>query len=185
MIYRVHKKILILMTCIFGLTSFAFSQDSLPGGYSKISLGMSVDAVKEALKADGQLGYRGDRDVSLLPGENRTLIETDTSRTAPYSYLDRCWFQFYEDKLYIITITMSPDRMDHYSLFKTLTDKYGKPDSLSPSKSQWENDSVIMTLERPLTIKYTDKKVFEDLQNKSLVNKSVTEQTKENFLNGL
>ena len=98
------KKVLILLTCIFGLASFAFSQDSnsnqksdqrsdqgssLPGGYSKISLGMSVDEVKDALKSDSQFGYRGERDVSLLPGENRTLIETDTSRTAPYSYLDR------------------------------------------------------------------------------------------------
>ena len=198
------KKVLILLTCIFGLASFAFSQDSnsnqesdqrsdlgsdqrssLPGGYSKISLGMSVDEVKDALKSDSQFGYRGERDVSLLPGENRTLIETDTSRTAPYSYLDRCWFQFYEDKLYIITITMRPERMDHYSLFKTLTDKYGNPDSLNPSKSEWTDDSVIMTLERPLTIKYTDKKVFDDLQSKSLVNKTVIEQNKESFLEGL
>ena len=185
MICKLQKKLLILLTCIFSITSFVFSQESLPSGYSKISLGMSVDEVKEALKSEGQFGYRGDRDVSLLPGENRTLIETDTSRTAPYSYLDRCWFQFYEDKLYIITITMKSERMDHYSLFKTLSDKYGNPDTLNPSKSQWSNDSVIMTLERPLTIKYTDRKVFEDLQNQSLVNKSVSEQTKENFLNGL
>ena len=80
---------------------------------------------------------------------------------------------------------MKPERMDHYSLFKTLTDKYGNPDSLSPSKSEWSDDSVIMTLERPLTIRYTDKQVFDDLQSKSLVEKSVTEQTKETFLNGL
>ncbi|MBQ5401137.1 MAG: hypothetical protein IIU15_07990 [Treponema sp.] len=186
------KKILILLTCVFGLASFAFSQDSnsdqksgLPNGYSKISLGMSVDEVKDALKADSQFGYRGERDVSLLPGDNRTLIETDTSRTAPYSYLDRCWFQFYDDKLYIITITMKAERMDHYSLFKTLTDKYGNPDSLNPSKSEWTDDSVIMALERPLTIKYTDKKVFDDLQSKSLVNKTVIEQNKESFLQGL
>ena len=75
--------------------------------------------------------------------------------------------------------------MDHYSLFKTLTDKYGNPDSLNPSKSEWIDDSVIMTLERPLTIKYTDKKVFDDLQSKSLVNKTVIEQNKESFLEGL
>ena len=185
MINGISKRILILSVCFFAFAPFAFSQESLPHGYSKISLGMSVDEVKEALKSNAQFGYRGERDVSLLPGENRTLIETDTSRTAPYSYLDRCWFQFHDDRLYIITITMKAERMDHYSLFKTLTDKYGNPDSLSPSKSEWSDDSVIMTLERPLTIRYTDKQVFDDLQSKSLVEKSVTEQTKEMFLNGL
>ena len=71
---------------------------------------MSLDDVKELLQKDTRFGYRGDRDVSLLPGENRVLIETDTSRTAPYSYLDRCWFQFYEDKLYTITINMNRDK---------------------------------------------------------------------------
>ncbi len=184
------KKLLILLVCFFAATTFVFAQDNskksaLPGGYGKITLGMSVDAVKEALKKDGQFGYRGDRDVSLLPGENRTLIETDTSRTAPYSYLDKCWFQFNDDKLYIITINMKSERMDHYSLFKTLCDKYGLPQTLSPSKSTWSNDSVIMTLERPLTIKYTDKQVFDSLREQSNVNKAVSEQTKESFLEGL
>lgn len=182
---ELKKKIFVLLSCVFCLTAGVFSQEALPGGYSKISLGMTVDEVKEALKKDGQFGYRGERDVSLLPGENRTLIETDTSKTAPYSFLDRCWFQFYEDRLYIITINIKSEKMDHYSVFKTLTDKYGNPDSLNPSKSEWSNDSVIMTLERPLTIKYTDKKVFDELQNQSLVNKSATEQTRDSFLGGL
>lgn len=185
MFNRQQKILLVLMACFVGFASFAFSQEALPGGYSKISLGMSVDAVKEALKKDAQFGYRGDRDVSLLPGENRTLIETDTSKTAPYSFLDRCWFQFYEDKLYIITINIKTDKMDHYSVFKTLCDKYGNPTNLSPAKSEWSNDSVIMTLERPLTLKYTDKKVFDDLQDKSTVDKSALETTRDNFLEGL
>ena len=63
---------------------FCFAQDSLPDGFTKLRFGMSVDQVKDELKKDLNFGYRGDRDVSLLPGENRILIETDTSKTAPY-----------------------------------------------------------------------------------------------------
>ena len=161
------------------------AQNSLPGGYAGIKLGMSIDEVKEALQKDGQFGYRGERDVSLLPGENRELIETDTSRTAPYSFLDRCYFQFNEGRLYIITINIKPEKMDHYSVFSKLCEKYGLPTTLNPSKSEWVNGSVIMALERPLTIKYTDKKVFDSLQEKSLADKAVIEKSQDHFLEGL
>ncbi|MGN0729771.1 hypothetical protein [Treponema sp.] len=161
------------------------AQEALPAGYRGIQLGMSVEQVKDALKKDHNFGYRGDRDVSLLPGENRTLIETDTSRTAPYSFLERCWFQFYEGKLYTITLTLRRSKIDHYSVFSSLTEKYGNPGTLNPEKSEWKDDSVIMALERPLTLKYTDRGIFEELQSKALVEKSAEEMARDNFLEGL
>lgn len=160
----------------------AFSQEKLPDGFKNIRFGMSVDQVKEELKKDPAFGFRGDRDVSLLPGENRILIETDTSRTAPYSFLERCWFQFYDDKLYTITINMRKKKMDHYSIYTTLSKKYGNPNSLNPEKSEWKDDNVIMSLERPLTLKYTDRKIFDDLQSKAMVNKTAEERSKQEFL---
>ena len=48
--------------------------------------------------------------------------------------------------------------------------------------SEWKNDDVIMSLERPLTLKYTDRKIFEDLQSKAMVNKTAEEQSKQEFL---
>ena len=42
-----------------------------------------------------------------------------------------------------------------------------------------------MTLERPLTIKYTDKAVFESLVDQSLVEKTGRERNTEKFLEGL
>lgn len=158
---------------------------ALPGGFGTVKLGMSLDDVKELLQKDTRFGYRGDRDVSLLPGENRVLIETDTSRTAPYSYLDRCWFQFYEDKLYTITINMNRDKLDHYSVFKQLCDKYGNPVSLNPDKAEWKDGSVIIDLERPLALKYTDRAVFEKLQADAMVDKTAAEKSREKFLEGL
>ena len=164
---------------------FCFAQDSLPDGFKKLRFGMSVDQVKDELKKDLNFGYRGDRDVSLLPGENRILIETDTSKTAPYSILERCWFQFYDDRLYTITINMRRKKMDHYSVFTTLSEKYGEPTSLNPEKSEWKDDNVIMSLERPLTLKYTDRKVFDELQSKAMVNKTAEEESKQEFLDSL
>lgn len=164
---------------------YVAAKDSLPSGYRKIKLGMTVEEVKTALKADYQFGYRGERDVSMLPGRDRILIETDTSRTAPYSFLERCWFQFYEDKLYTITINLRQDKMDHYSVFSALCDKYGNPSEFNPEKSEWSDGSVIMALERPLTLKYTNKTVFDTLRENSYVNKSAQEMSREQFLEEL
>ncbi len=163
-------------------SALLYAEKNLPDGFKKIRFGMTVDQVKEELKKDPSFGFRGDRDVSLLPGENRILIETDTSRTAPYSFLERCWFQFFDDKLYTITINMKKKKMDHYSIYTTLTEKYGNPDSLNPEKSEWRSDGVIMSLERPLTLKYTDRKIFEDLQSKAMVKETAEEQSKQDFL---
>jgi len=161
------------------------AQSKLPSGYGNIRLGMTVDEVKELLKKNPLFGYHGDRDVSLLPGENRILIETDATAGHVDSFLDRCWFQFFEDKLYIITITLNKEKIDHYSVFTTLCNKYGDPSSLSPEKSVWENSSVTMSLEKPLALKYVDKATFEKMNKKSKVNDSVPEMTAKMFLEGL
>lgn len=177
------KKIASVLIFLF-VTFIAFSE-SVPNGYGGVKLGMTFEQVKKALRDNLDFGYRGERDVSLLPGENRILIETDTSTFAGFSYLDRCWFQFYNEKLYIITININREKMDHFSIFDSLCKKYGTPQSVSPEKSVWQSETVTMSLERPLTLKYVDQKVFDELQNKSKVSPSGTEQTREMFLKGL
>ena len=177
------KKLLaVILLSVFAIPFFA--NDSIPNGYGGVELGMSLNQTKQALKHNMDFGYHGDRDVSLLSGENRVLIETDASRYG-YSFLERCWFQFYNDKLYIITINVNREKMDHYSIFNTLCKKYGDPVSLNPEKSVWKSGSVTMSLERPLTLKYVDEKTFEELKNQSTVGPDAREMTREMFLEGL
>jgi hypothetical protein len=145
---------------------------------------MTVDQVKEALKKTAVFGYRGERDVSLSPGDGQVLIETDATY-APYSFFTRCWFQFSEGKLYIITLNLNSERIDHYSIFSRLCEKYGNPQEISPTKSQWNDSSVFMSLERPLTLKYIDRAAFEKKQSNSNVDKTVREQSRDEFLEGL
>lgn len=172
------------LSALIALILISTVLSALPDSFSTVSLGMSVDETKEALKKDSSFGYRGDRDVSLAPVTKETLIETD-SRYAGYSFLERCWFQFENGKLYIMTINLDQSKLDHYSVFSALCKKYGNPDEISPQKSVWKDNDVIMSLERPLTLKYMDAKVFEEKMNKSNVEKSFTEKTAEEFLGGL
>ncbi|MBQ0050767.1 MAG: hypothetical protein KBT11_01740 [Treponema sp.] len=161
-----------------------FSTFALPDGFSKIHLGMSLDELKSELKKDLQFCYRGDRDVSLSPSDGQILIETDASG-ADYSFLDRCYFQFADEKLYIITINMKNSKIDHYSIFSKLCEKYGQPKELNPNKSLWQDSSVIMTLERPLTLKYVDAKSFKDKKDKSNIEKTTGEKARDAFLDSL
>lgn len=175
------RKILVLILFNLCFFSFGYAQ-TLPDGYGGIKLGMSIEEVKEALLKNPQFGYRGDRDVSFLPGENRVLIQTEGSLRFPNSYLADCYFQFHNEKLYIITININREKMDYYSIFNQLCSKYGNPIKLSPQKAEWNNDNVMMDLEKPLSIKYTDKKVFDSLINDSKVKESEEEMDREKFL---
>lgn len=154
--------------------------EPLPVAYRDISLGMPIDDVKKMLQADSLYGYRGERDVSLLPTQNRVLIESEG-----LSFLNRSWFQFYKDKLYTMTFKLDADRVDFYSVFKSLQDKYGEPTSLDPEKIVWKDDRVTLSLERPLVLKFIDTQVFAEIQNTSKVNKSTEELTRKGFLESL
>jgi len=167
------------------LTLTAQGVSSVPKGYGGVELGMTLGEVKSRLMKNSDFGYHGDRDVSLLPGENRVLIETDSAAGHVDSFLSRCYFQFYNGRLYIMIITINTERMDHYSVFSTLCKKYGNPASLSPEKSVWKSADVTMSLERPLALKYVDNNVFDELSKKSLVSPSGTEMTHDMFLEGL
>ena len=155
-------------------------KEPLPVAYRDISLGMNIDDVKQMLLSDKLYGYRGERDVSLLPTQNRVLIESEG-----LSFLNRSWFQFYQDKLYTMTFKLDSDRVDFYSVFRALQDKYGEPTSLDPEKIVWKDNNVTLSLERPLVLKFIDTQVFAEIQNTSKVNKNIEELTRKGFLESL
>lgn len=177
------KKINLLLIFFLSFT-FLFAED-IPRGYKNIELGMSLEETKDNLVKNSEFGYHGDRDVSLVPGTNKVLIETDAEAGHSYGFLQRCWFQFFDDELFIITININPEKMDYYSIFTKLSEKYGKPTSLNPKSATWKNNDVTMTLEKPLTLKYIDNQIFDKTQNYSNIQNSPTEITREMFLDEL
>lgn len=158
------------------------SYEALPYGYKGIMLGMTLDETKTTLIQTPEFGYTGDRDVSLIPGDNQILIETDTTNNLGSPFLTQCWFQFYNEKLYIMTINLNKNKIDYYTMFTTLTNKYGEPTTLDPQKTVWESDDIILILEKPLSVKYIDKKTYEELKNYTNVQISAEEYTRELFL---
>lgn len=174
-----------LFSFTFLFLAFSLFADDLPKGYKNVKLGMSLEETKDELLKDSDFGYRGERDVSLLPSANKELIETDSATGLGSSFLERCWFQFYNDELYIITINMNKKRIDYYSIFTKLCEKYGEPSKISPDGATWKNDNVTMSLEKPLTLKYIDNKIYEETQNYSNIQMSAYETSQQMFLDEL
>ena len=150
---------------------------TLPRQFREIVLGMSLDDLKEALMHDNLFNFRGDRDVSFLPIREESLVETSGS-----TFIRRAFFQLRDGSLFIMAFTMNTSMIDHYSIFTELSQKYGPPSYLDPAEAVWETEDTRIAIERPLTVKYIDKKVFDDIINESSVIQSRRVQQRQEFL---
>jgi hypothetical protein len=166
-----------LILILSSACAFAQAGNAPPTSFRHLALGMGLDEVKAALKADPLFRYRGDPDVSFLPQTSQYLIECEGA-----SFLRRAYFQFADSRLFIMILVLDVQRLDHYSLFSTLVGKYGQPASLSPQESVWQSDPVRFSLERPLTVKYIDNKTFAAIIAKGGAQKDLEQLSREKFL---
>ena len=153
---------------------------SIPRGFRGIELGMGRDEVVAALKKDPVYAFRGPEDVTLLPSPNQSLIDV-----SGLSFVKRAFFQFYDGKLWVMILTLNPDKIDHYSIYTSLAAKYGEPGLLDPKEARWEDGETRVALERPLSLRYMDLKAYADLLGKSEAKEGVVELEREEFLGGL
>lgn len=151
--------------------------ETLSRGFQELQLGLSLEATRERLRGNGNFLYRGAPDVSLRPFDQEESIETEGR-----GYMERGAFHFADGTLYIITLFLDRDRLDYFTLYRTLEDKYGEPDSLSPRDAVWENEETTLILERPLTVKYIDRGIFEERIAEGRMGESIRAQSRENFL---
>jgi hypothetical protein len=155
----------------------AGSAAGLPTGFSSVELGMDVDAVKERLRADPNFIYRGDPDVTLTPDREQQLIEVEGTL-----FVDRAFFQFEEEELYIVILQLNQERLDYFTMYTELEGKYGEPVVFDPSQVVWESEDVRMSLEKPLTVKYVSRSVFESLLAAGEMERSQRDLSREDFL---
>jgi hypothetical protein len=156
-----------LCTGLFLLPAFSGAQETaapaeLPRQFRDIRLGMSLENLKSSLQKDSLFSFRGDRDVSFLPAREQSLVET----TGP-SFIRRAFFQLRDGQVFIMAFSLNTALIDHYSVFRTLSAKYGEPAYLDPREAVWEAQDTRIALERPLTVKYIDKRVFNDVIDES------------------
>jgi hypothetical protein len=160
-----------------GAESVELDESGLPRSFRRIFLGMGLDELKEALSGDSYFYFRGDRDVSLLPHRNETLIDT-----TGFSFIRRAYFQLKDGAVFTMAFSLDPRMVDHYSVFTSFVKKYGEPESLDPRQAVWTSAQTRVSIERPLTVKYIDLGVFNELVNESEVRESSEVYLRQEFL---
>jgi len=138
---------------------------------------MSVEKVKELLKADPYFNYRGDPDVSFLPGSHDVLIEVSGNL-----FIRRAYFQFVDKRLFSLILDLDVRAVDYYSLFTTLMQKYGPYVSFSPETVVWEIGGVRLALEKPLTVKYVELGTFTRRKEEGRAEQTMEKTSLEEFL---
>ena len=154
--------------------------EALPRQFRELALGMELDELKDALIQDELFTFRGDRDVSFLPVQEQTLVET-----TGFSFIRRAFFQLAEGKVFNMAFTLDTRLLDHYSVYTSLVRKYGEPLSINPQEAVWESEDTRLSIERPLTLKYLDKTVFDGLIEESKTRESQELFRREEFLRDL
>jgi hypothetical protein len=130
-----------------------------PRSFRGISLGQDLEGLKTVLREDAVFYFREDRDVSLIPSSpDQTLVETQGR-----SFIRRAFFQLREGAVFIMSFTLDAALVDHYSVFTAFVRRYGAPTTLNPREAVWEYETTRVSIERPLTVKYIDKAVFNSL----------------------
>ncbi|MFW6215098.1 MAG: hypothetical protein ACOC45_04045 [Alkalispirochaetaceae bacterium] len=155
----------------------AEGSEPLPRGFGEITLGLSFEEVRRRLEEDRNFNYRGGPDVSLRPFDLEQSIETEGR-----GFMDRGSFQFADDLLYIITLFIDQERLDYFTLYRTLSQKYGEPESLNPQQAVWENEEIRIALQRPLTIQYIDRETFGRRVEEGAMEESLRALNRNNFL---
>ena len=92
------------------------------------------------------------------------------------------YFQLSGGEVFIMTFLLDTRFIDHYSVFTTFVNRYGQPISLCPLEAVWENDETRVSIERPLTVKYIDKTVFDRLRDESRTRAALETLRREDFL---
>jgi hypothetical protein len=141
---------------------------------------MDRDAVIAELQKESLFLYRGPEDVSLLPSPNQSLIDV-----AGISFVKRAYFQFYSGALWVMIYVLDPEKIDHYTIFTSLSAKYGNPAILDPRESRWEDGATRLALERPLSLRYVDMAVLAKLAEGARAAESAAEIDRADFLGGL
>ncbi|MCL2229501.1 MAG: hypothetical protein FWC01_00230 [Treponema sp.] len=153
-------------------------ETSLPRQFRELTLGMSLDDLKEKLIQDSLFLFRGDRDVSFLPAREQSLVET-----TGVSFISRAFFQLRDGNVFIMSFTMNTAIIDHYSIFMRFVEQYGEPNYLDPRIAVWETEETRIAIERPLTVKYIDRVVFNDILEESGLIESGQVRMRQEFVN--
>ncbi|MFW6138249.1 MAG: hypothetical protein ACOC7U_03655 [Spirochaetota bacterium] len=118
-------------------------------GFMGIHIGMTRQRVLEVAEENNLIHVPRNRDVEFFPVEDRKILTFSVKPEIPFMYL-----QFYDERLYSLTLVFDEKKIDYLTLAGSLQEKYGEYDALEPSWRRWRRDDIIIKVEKPAVVKY-------------------------------
>lgn len=171
-----------IMVILFSVPSLSAqeeepSYEDLPMGFSGLTMGREMEEIKDLLTENFYFDYQGDPDVSMLMNPDTSIIECDGR-----NFIERAYFQFYRNKLYTITLVLNRKETDYYTMMTTFEKKYGPFKYLKPEETVWENEIMRISIEKPLTVKYIDLTVFNQLKEEGELDEAFSDTQRKRFI---
>jgi hypothetical protein len=142
--------------------------------FSPYSSGDSVEVVLKKIQEDPLLIYRENQLTMAVPvvRDNEVFFEVDEKVRALAiqgngGYLRQVFFHFTDEKLSSMTVIFSPQFTSYYEVFLKLRTRFKEPSLVrGPQLIEWESGGVLIRLERPITVKYSDSATIEELRQR-------------------
>ena len=154
-ILRFYIALIFLIALLMPVTGYAVDV-----GFMGIYIGMTRDEVLHYADKNNLIHVPKNRDVELFPVEQRKILTLSVNPEIPYMYL-----QFYNNKLYAITVFFNEKYVDYYTLCEKIEKKYGNYYDLSPEWRKWKVDNIEIRAEKPSVVKYIALKEFLEVTN--------------------
>lgn len=161
----------------------------MPRSFRALDLGMDMESLKKTLLEDGEFDFNGDADVSFLPLRKERVVDVSGG-----GFIKRAFFQLTDveggeggssvQNVFIMSFILNDEKIDHYSVFTNFVEKYGEPKLMNPKLALWEDEATRIYIERPLTVKYVDKAVFDAAAAAGETLKSKNAVLRDDFLSG-
>ncbi len=176
---------LILSILIFTSSYILFSAD-IESGYKDIKLNMSKDEVTDLIKKSDDFDTKRDEAITIRFEPDTEIITVfGKINKNSRSFIKRGFFQFSDDKLYLITLNMDEKRIGYYDLLKHYTNKYGNPTNLDPNSATWEDSNTRVILEKKSTVKFLDLNKWNELLKQEDGQKDEEREKREDFIKNM
>ncbi|HOJ49214.1 MAG TPA: hypothetical protein PKW55_00180 [Spirochaetota bacterium] len=137
----------------------------------------NYETVIEKLKKDNLI---------LLPSTDFDLMDEDDRKTIIAKippYIERIYYQFEDDKLFIISIFFDNKKFSYLEVYKKLKEKYGNPVLYNSLQAIWEDEKTKIVLDNLPSIKYIDKDILNktvsgerENENKDKIKRSIIDE---------
>ncbi|HOF01323.1 MAG TPA: hypothetical protein PK385_03785 [Spirochaetota bacterium] len=173
------RKNLFLILFLLVIAGFIGSKE-LSLGFKDFKLNQTQSEVKELIKKSFDFANRRDEAISI-----RLEPDTDIITAEGLGFIKIGYFHFNKDKLFQIFLKLDEKRLGYYLILKRFTEKFGNPTSLEPKSAFWENEEVKIIIEKPCSLKYIYKPIWNEITAADQTTDSVFFNIREKFIDDL